>query len=190
MAKQLAIYTSQYPGREIKMANMVAYALRPHVTASWNSYCYKESLITGIELKEIMVEDWLSLTNSQVQEVLVESARPRTRELYSRELVLFLGKGIPQTPAVNVENFSQLFYAPFMKSLNDLLHLYDLLSEETSSYSTNKSKMPSPTYGTRDSPGQIALWILSLGSQKDAVLQWLGKDELVKHKSLAVRIDK
>ena len=184
LAKQLAIYTSQYPGREIKMAHMVAYSLRPHVTASWNSYCYKESLITGIELKEVMVEDWLSLTNSQVQEILVESARPRTRELYSRELVLFLGKGIPQTPAVNVENFSQLFYAPFMKSLNDLLHLYDLLSEETSSYSTNKSKMPSPTYGTRDSPGQIALWILSLGSQKDAVLQWLGKDELVKHKSL------
>ena len=44
--------------------------------------------------------------------------------------------------------------------------------------------MPVPTYGTRDSPGQIALWILSLGSQKEAILQWLGKDELVKHKSL------
>ena len=72
LAKQLAIYTSQYPGREIKMAHMVAYALRPHVTASWNFYCFKESLITGIELKEVMVEDRLSLTNSQVQEILVD----------------------------------------------------------------------------------------------------------------------
>ena len=184
LAKHLQLYTSRYPGREIRTAHMVAYALRPHVIASWNSYCYKESIITGAELKEIMVEDWLSLSNIQVQEILVESARPRTRELYSRELVLFLGKGIPQTPAVNTENFSQLFYAPFMKSLNDVLHLHDLLSEETSNYSANKAKMPVPTYGTRDSPGQIALWIISLGSQKEAVLQWLGKDELVKHKSL------
>jgi hypothetical protein len=183
-AKHYQLYTSKYPNREIKTAHMVAYPLRPHVIASWNSYCYKESIITGIELKEVMVEDWLLLSNIQVQEILVESARPRTRELYSRELVLFLGKGIPQTPAVNTENFSQLFYAPFMKSLNDLLHLHDLLSEETSHYSTNKAKMPSPTYGTRDSPGQIALWIISLGSQKEAVLQWLGKDELVKHKTL------
>ena len=131
-----------------------------------------------------MVEDWLSLTNAQVQEILVESARPRTRELYSRELVLFLGKGIPQTPAINTENFSQLFYAPFMKSLNELLHLFELLSEETSNHSNNKAKMPVPGYGTRDSPGQIAQWTISLGTQKDAVLQWLGKDELVRHKTL------
>ena len=38
------------------------------------------------------------------------------------------------------------------------------------------SLMPSETYGTKDSPGHIALWIISLGHQKDAVLQWLGKD--------------
>jgi hypothetical protein len=184
LAKQLALYTSTYPGREIKLAHMVAYALRPHVVAAWNSYCYKESLITGVEPKDIMVEDWLSLSNTQVQEILVEAARPRTRELYSRELVLFLGKGIPQTPAVNTENFSQMFYAPLMKSLNDLLHLHDLLSEETSNHSTNKAKMPVPGYGTRDNPGQIQLWIYSLGSQKEAVLQWLGKDELMKHKTV------
>ena len=69
---------------------MVAYSLRPHVIASWNSYCYKEFIISGIDIKEVMVEDWLSLTNAQVQEILVESARPRTRELSSHELVLFL----------------------------------------------------------------------------------------------------
>jgi hypothetical protein len=164
---------------------MVAYSLRPHVIASWNSYCFKESQIAGLEVKEIMVEDWLSLSNGQVQEILVESARPRTRELYSRELVLFLGKGIPQTPTINPENFSSTFYAPLMKSLNDLLHLHDLLSEETSNHSNNKSKMPVPGYGTRDSPGQTQLWIISLGNQKEAVLQWLGKDELSKHKTLA-----
>lgn len=188
LAKQLAIYTSTYPGREIRIAHMVSYALRPHAIAAWNSYCYKESLITGIELKEVMVEDWLSLTNAQAKEILVESARPRTRELYSRELVLFLGKGIPQTPAVNVENFSQLFYAPFMKSLNDLLHLHDLLSEETSNHSTNKAKMPAPGYGTKYNPGQIQLWLYSLGSQKDGVLQLLGQDELVKYKTIELAV--
>ena len=71
-----------------------------------------------------------------------------------------------------------------MKSLNDLLHLYDLKSPETSNYSANKSKIPVPCYGTRDSPGQIALWLISLGAQKEAVLQWLGKDELIKHKTM------
>ena len=125
---------------------MVAFSLRPHVIASWNSYCFKESQIAGLEVKEIMVEDWLSLSNGQVQEILVESARPRMRELYSRELVLFLGKGIPQTPTINPENFSSTFYAPLMKSLNDLLHLHDLLSEETSNHNNNKSKMPVPGY--------------------------------------------
>jgi hypothetical protein len=184
LAKQLQLMISKYPGREIRTAHMVAFSLRPHVVASWNSYCYKQSLITGIETNEIMVEDWLALSNVQVHEILVESARPRTRELYSRELVLFLGKGIPQSPLVNTENFSQLFYAPFMKSLNDLLHLHDLLSLETTNYSNNAAKMPVPGYGTRDVPGQVALWILSLGTQKDSILQWLGKDELMKHKTL------
>ena len=47
------------------------------------------------------------------------------------------------------------------------------------------SKMPVPGYGTRDSPGQTQLWIISLGNQKEAVLQWLGKDELSKQKTLA-----
>jgi hypothetical protein len=182
LAKQLQLMISKYPGREIKTAHMVSFSLRPHVVASWNSYCYKQSLITGIETNEIMVEDWLSLNNVQVHEILVESARPRTRELYSREIVHFLGKGIPQSPLVNTENFSQLFYAPLMKSLNDLLHLHDLLSPETSNYSNNVAKMPVPGYGTRDVPGQVALWIL--GTQKDSILQWLGKDELSKHKLL------
>ena len=147
LAKQLQLFTSKYPGREVRTAHMVAYLLRPHVIASWNSHCFKESQIAGLEV------NWLSLSNGQVQEILVESARPRTRELYSRELVLFLGKDIPQTPTINPEKFSSTFYAPLMKSLNDLLHLHDLLSEETSNHSNNKSKMPVPGYGTRDSPG-------------------------------------
>jgi hypothetical protein len=71
-----------------------------------------------------------------------------------------------------------------MKSLNDLLHLHDLLSLETSNYSNNVAKMPVPGYGTRDVPGRVSLWILSLGTQKDSILQWLGRDELSKHKLL------
>jgi hypothetical protein len=184
LAKQIALISSIYPNREIKIAHMVSYNLRPHVVAAWNSHCYKESLITGIPAKEIMVEDWLSLSNEEVHSILIESARPRTRELYSRELVMFLGKGIPQTPDINTENFNKIFYVPLMKSLNNLLNLHDLLSEDTSQHSNNISKMPSVTYGTKDSPGHIALWIISLGNQKDAILQWLGKDELVKHKSV------
>ena len=113
-----------------------------------------------------MVEDWLSLSNEAVETILLESARPRTRELYSRELVIFLGKGIPQSPDINVENFSKIFYVPLMKSLNNLINLRDLLSEENSKYSNNKSKMPSELYGTKDSPGHVALWIISLGHQK------------------------
>jgi hypothetical protein len=46
------------------------------------------------------------------------------------------------------------------------------------------SKIPAPGYGTRDSPGHIALWLISLGTQKDSILQWLGKDELIKHKTI------
>ena len=184
LSKQLQILASKYPGRHIKTAHMVSYNLRPHILAAWNSHCYKESLITGADLDEILVEDWLSLSNANVQKILVEAARPRTRELYSRELILFLGKGIPQSPPINTDNFSKDFYAPLMKSLTDLVNLYELLSAETSNLSNNKSKIPVPGYGTKDSPGQISLWLISLGSQKDSVLQWLGKDELMKHKTL------
>jgi hypothetical protein len=184
LSRQLQLLSSKYPGREIKMAHMVSYNLRPHVLASWNSYRYRESVINGAESNEIMVEDWLSLTNSEVQAILVEAARPRTKELYSKELVLFLGKGIPQTPSISTDNFSTSFYAPLMKSLNDLLHLHDLMSLETSNHSVNVSKIPVPGYGTRDSPGQVALWLISLGTQKDSILQWLGKDELIKHKTM------
>ena len=184
LARQLQLLSSKYPGREIKMAHMVSYNLRPHVVASWNSHRYRESLITGLETNEIMVEDWLSLSNSEVQAILVEAARPRTKELYSKELILFLGKGIPQTPSISTDNFSSTFYAPLMKSLTDLHHLHDLMSEETSNHSTNKSKIPVQGYGTRDSPGQIALWLISLGTQKESILQWLSKDELIKHKTI------
>jgi hypothetical protein len=63
LARQLQLLSSKYPGREIKIAHMVSYNLRPHVLASWNSYRYRESIINGVESNEIMVEDWLSLTN-------------------------------------------------------------------------------------------------------------------------------
>ena len=97
----------------------------------------------------------------------MEAARPRTREGYSKELFLFLGKGIPQTPPICTDNFSKQFYAPLVKSLNDLLSQYDLMSAETSNHSNNKSKMPTPECGTTNNPG---LWIISHGSQKISVL--------------------
>jgi hypothetical protein len=46
LARQLQLLSSKYPGREIKIAHMVSYNLRPHVLASWNSYRYRESIIS------------------------------------------------------------------------------------------------------------------------------------------------
>ena len=67
LSKQMQILGSKYPGRDIKMSHMVSYSLRPHVIQAYNFYCYKESIITGIEPNEILAEDWLSLDNTIVQ---------------------------------------------------------------------------------------------------------------------------
>ena len=44
-----------------------------------------------------MVNDWLTFDNDLVQEMLLEAARPRTRDQYSQELVRLLIKAIPQS---------------------------------------------------------------------------------------------
>ena len=112
------------------------------------------------------------------------TARPRTREMCARELILFLGEDIPQSPPVNTDNFSELFYGPMVKSLTDLQQLCSLLSADISPNSNNISKIPVPGHGTKDSSGQVQIWVISLGSQKDSILNWLGKDVLVKQKNL------
>ena len=71
-----------------------------------------------------------------------------------------------------------------VKSLTDLKHLCSLLSADTSPYSNTISKIPVPGYGTKDSPGQIQIWAISLGSQKDSILNWVGRDVLVRQKNL------
>ena len=68
--------------------------------------------------------------------------------------------------------------------LTDLQQLCSLLSADTSPYSNNLSKIPVPGYGTKDSPGQVQIWVISLGSQKNSILNWLGKDVLVQQKNL------
>ena len=78
--------------------------------------------------------------------ILLEAARPRTREMCARELILFLGKDIPQSPPVNPNNFSKLFYEPIVKSLTDLQHFCSLLSADTSPYSIKIFKIPVPGY--------------------------------------------
>lgn len=188
LSKQLQIMYSKYPGREIKTAHMVAVQIRQNVVASWNSYQNKLTISTGIEEPEVMVNDWLSFDNDLVQDMLLEAVRPRTREQYSQELVRLLVKAIPQFPEINAENFAKSYFDPLMRSLQDLLHLHDLLSADTSNFSNNASKMPSTSYGTKENPGHMQLWIISLRCHKDAILQWLGKDELSKHKTLAPAI--
>ena len=73
-----------------------------------------------------------------------------------------------------------------VKSLTDLKHLCSLLSADTSPYSNTISKIPVPGYGTKDSPGQIQIWAISLGSQKDSILNWVGRDVLVRQKKFRV----
>ena len=188
LSKQLQLLLSRHPGRQIKIAHMVSIPLRQNIVSSWNSHLTKKAISSGIESPEYMVNDWLTFDNDLVQEMLLEAARPRTRDQYSQELVRFLLKAIPQSPDINVENFNKIYFDPLMKSLQDLLHLHDLLSADTSNHSNNASRMPPTSYGTRETPGHIQLWIISLGSQKDAILNWLGKDELQKYKTLAPAI--
>ena len=64
------------------MSHMIFYSLRPHVIQAYNAYCYKEP-------NEILAEDWLSLDNSIVQDILIEAARPHTREMYSVNLICY-----------------------------------------------------------------------------------------------------
>ena len=188
LSQQRLLLSSKYPNHQISLARMVSPHLRQHVLLAYNHLWYKDSEITGSESQEIMADDWLSLSNAEIQAILVEAARPRTRELCARELILFLKEDIPQSPPVNPDNFSKLFYGPMVKSLTDLEQLCALLSADTSPYSNNLARMPVPGYGTKECPGQIQIWIISLGSQKEAILHWLGKDNLVKHKTLTSAI--
>ena len=48
------------------------------------------------------MEDWLSLSNAEVQAILVEAARPRTREMCARELRKLIS--MIDTAAVSDEN--------------------------------------------------------------------------------------
>ena len=52
LAKQIALLSSTYPNRELKITHMVSHNLRPHVIAAWNLNCSKESAISGIQFKK------------------------------------------------------------------------------------------------------------------------------------------
>ena len=181
--KQKQILSSRYPNREVRLAHMISFNLRPVILSAYNSYKYNASQLTGNDPEEIMIEDWLSLSNATVSEILLEAVRPRTKEKYAREMILYLGKHIPQSPPVNAENFARTFYGPLIDSLSSMLHLYDLLSHDSSNISNNASKMPVSGMGTRESPGHISLWLISLGQQKDAFIQFFGSDRLKKFKT-------
>ena len=75
-------------------------------------------------------------------------------------------------------------YEPMIKSLHDLDHLSALFMKDSSIRTQNKATVPVEGFGTRDNPGLIQVWILSLGIQKEAFLQLLGRDELQRFKTL------
>ena len=182
--KQQQRLATKYPHHDILLSHMVSFNLRQHVLASYNSHRYRESIIRGEEPEELMCEKWLTFNNKLVLDILVEVCRPRTREQCAKDFIMFLGLQIPQKFRVNADNFSKDFYEPMMQSLWDLEHLSALISEESSNYSRNKAKVPLEGFGTKDNPGLIQVWVLSLGVQKDAFLQLLGRDELTRFKTL------
>ena len=98
---------------EVRLAHMISLNLRPVKLAAYNSYRYASHL-TGNDPEEVVIEDWLSLTNPKVSEIILEAVRPRTKEKHSREMILYLGKHIPQSPPVNAENFARTFYGPLI----------------------------------------------------------------------------
>ena len=56
-----------------------------------------------------------------------------------------------------------------MRSLHDLDHLSALFMKDSSIRAQNKATAPVEGFGTRDNPGLIQVWILSLGIQKRSV---------------------
>ena len=49
--------------------DFVSYNLRQHILAAYNHLWYKDSDISGSESQEIFVEDWLSLSNAELQAI-------------------------------------------------------------------------------------------------------------------------
>ena len=78
--KQKQILSSRYPNREVRLAHMISFNLRPVILSAYNSYRYNASQLTGNDPEEVILEDWLSLSNSTVSEILLEAVRPRTKE--------------------------------------------------------------------------------------------------------------
>ena len=91
---------------EVRLAHVITLNLRPVILAAYNSYRYNASHLTDNDPEEVVIGEWPSLTNSKVSEILLEAVRPRTKEKYSQEMILYLGKRIPQSPPVNAENFA------------------------------------------------------------------------------------
>ena len=163
---------------------MVSFPLQQNVLATYNSRRYDQFIRNGEEPKELMCEKWLTFDNKLVLKILVEACRPRTREQCAKEFMMFLSIAIPQKFKVNADNFSRDFYKPMMKSLRDLDHLSALFMKDSSIRTQNKATVPVEGSGTRDNPGLIQVWILSLGIQKKAFLQLLGRDKLQRFKTL------
>ena len=85
---------------------------------------------------------------------------------------------------VNADNFSRDFYEPMVKSLHDLDHLSALFMKDSSIRTQNKATVQVEGFGTRDTPGFIQVWILSLGIQKETFLQLLKSDKLQRFRTL------
>ena len=175
---------TKYPHSEILISHMVSFPLRQNVLATYNSQRYDQFIRNGEEPEELMCEKLLTYDNKLVLEILVEACRPRTSEQCAKEFIIFLSVAIPQKFKINADNFSRDFYEPMMKSLHDLDHLSALFMKDSSIRTQNKATVQVEGFGTRDNPGLIQVWILSLGIQKGSFLQLLGRDELQRFKTL------
>ena len=175
---------TKYPHSEILISHMVSFNLQKTVLSTYNTRRYDQFIRNGEEPEELRVEKWLTFDNKLVLEILVEACRPKTREQCAKDFIMFLSISIPQKFKVNADNFSKDFYEPMMQSLHDLDHLSALFMKDSSIRSQNRSTVPVESFGTRENPGLIQVWILSLGIQKESILQLLGRDELQRFKTL------
>ena len=175
---------TKYPHCEILISHMVSFNLQKSVLSTYNSRRYDQFIRNGEEPEELRCEKWLTFDNKLVLEILVEACRPKTREQCAKDFIMFLSISIPQKFKVNADNFSKDFYEPMMQSLHDLDHLSALFMKDSSIRSQNRSTVPVESFGTRENPGLIQVWILSLGIQKESILQLLGRDELQRFKTL------
>jgi hypothetical protein len=182
-------YRSQYEDRVIKTSRLLSPGkLIDSIVSKYNNYLQRQSVYTRAKYLPISSEEFLSLSNAKVIEVFVEAIRPASAKEYSTFLVNYLQSQMPQKPPCTMDTFSEFFYTPLTKSLNDLSRIHAVFSQESGLLAQdqiNQGKRPDEGYGKKYKEGELQLWLISLGVQQFAVENILGgRDSLKAYNNL------